>query len=246
MLTAIEERALVVAAKSGDQRALNALIDAHRPMIRKIAMRQKGRLEEEDAVSEGIIGFLKAIPKFEVERGFRLNTYSRHYVGEAVRHAASHAPMVRFAQTESVRAGISAIRTLSRSGTVTPEAVAEKARISVIQATEVIAKNNHAMRGTAAIEEVLELGDDRPSAEQLLMVQSEREVLRRAATILNARELDIFLDRTAADDEPLTLDELAKRHGVSRERIRQIENRIVTKVTKEVANMRQRRQLRAA
>tara|TARA_B100000678_G_scaffold254304_1_gene231346 strand:- start:925 stop:1665 length:741 start_codon:yes stop_codon:yes gene_type:complete len=239
MIGAAEELELVKAAAAGDNRAAMKLVDSHMPLIRATARRLKGHLEEEDAIAEATFGFLRSLPRYDIDSGYRLNTYARHYIAEAVRDASSKSPLVRFSRNQKTYDGLKAVRGLAENGSpITPETIAKEAGVDERTARDILGKFLHSRSVTyAPIDEAFELVDDRPDPLEAIERQQRLALLEQALSVLTPREKHIFQSRTAANDTPLTLEELGQVYGVSRERIRQIEQKAYAKVEKRLMMM---------
>lgn len=245
MITVEVERNLVSKAQNGDQKATRALIDAHMNMIRAIARRKRGMMEEDDAISEGVIGFLRGLKKFELERGFRLNTYVRHYVAEAIGNAMQREPLIRIPRSSDSLFNMQMARdVMKREGTVSPEIIAKQTGISRKKAIDAVGKMAHMRKSNyAEINEAFQVADDRENVVDAIIRQQQKKIIRDATLVLNERERHIFNSRQNTADDPLTLEELGAIHGVTRERIRQIEMKAIEKVEKAIKRMAQERQL---
>ena len=233
------EVSLVIAAQAGDEKAANDLIEAHMPLIRSIARRQGRYLDEDDGIANGILGFLEGLPRYEVESGFRVNTFLRHYIAEAIRSANNNAPIVRLPRNRDTAGGMRAIADMLRKGeAVTPETLSAKAGYANDTAKDIIAKHAHSQSGTyRSINDALHIVDRRPHPDEAIEMAQRRELLNKAKDALNERELFIFESRTAAVDKVLTLEELSNVYGVSRERIRQIEMKAIDKVERRLMTL---------
>lgn len=233
------EAKLVAEAQAGNEKAAAALVEAHMPLIRSISRKMGSRLEEEDAIAYGIMGFLQGLPRYEIESGFRVNTFVRHYIAEGVRTATSKAPLVRFARTKDTVIGLNTINEMIKAGElVTPETLSKKTGFSDAMARGMIAKHTHNRSTTyESVNDALDVEDSRPHPDAAIEMAQRRAILSKATSVLTERELDIFSRRTAATDTPLTLEELGDFYGVSRERIRQIEVKALGKVQRQLARM---------
>jgi len=231
------EARLVKAAQAGDADASKSLIEAHMPLIRSLARRQGQYLEEDDAVSHGVIGFLEGLPRYDLETGNRLNTFVRHYVSEGIRSANQNAPMVRLTRSKEGPSAFRAIADMIRKGeVVTAETVSAKTGYSSDLARSLIAKHSHTQTGVyCSISDALNLADDRPHPDQQIEMMQRRSLLENAKSCLNERERYIFENRTAARDDVKTLEDLGEIYGVSRERIRQIEVKALAKVQRQLS-----------
>lgn len=233
------EARLVKAAQAGDEKATSALVEAHLPLIRSIARRMGRFLDEEDAVSYGTIGFLEGLPRYDLDSGFRVNTFIRHYIAEGVRSASHRAPIVKLSRGKEVAGGLRAIADMKRrQEPVTPETLAARTGFCSKVAKSIIEKHAHTRPSTyQSINDALDLEDDRPHPDHLIEMEQRRALLEKAKSCLNDRERHVFETRTAARHDVLTLDDLGKIYGVSRERIRQIEMKAIDKVQRQLSFM---------
>jgi RNA polymerase sigma-32 factor len=232
-LTTEDERELASRWTAGDRAAGQRLVEAFAPFVRRVALRyRRAGVSLEDLVQEGSIGLLKAATRFDGSRGTRLVTYAAFWVRAQINESLSHA-------TGSVRVGTSknerrAIRFYRRTQENDPAALATMAGITEKHAAELLATlttRDVSFDGTAT-------DDGRPltervagaarSPEEDASLGEERQQLRDAIGELLAasspRERMIVEGRWL-DDEPKTLEELSVELGVSRERVRQIEER---------------------
>ena len=239
MIGAAEERELAKAAAQGDDRAAMKLVEAHKPLIHSIAKRLRGYLDEEDAVAEATGGVLRSLPRYDVDSGFRLNTYARHYIAEAVREAASKAPLVRVPRSQKTYDGLKAVRKMAKDGSpITIKTIAREVGVDDHTANDILGKFLHTRPGTyAPLDDAFELMDDRPDPLEAIEQSQRRALLDEAASVLTPREKHIFQARTATNDTPLTLEELGQVYGVTRERIRQIEQKALAKVKRRLTMM---------
>lgn len=236
MLQANEEIELIRSAVNGDKRAGDKLVRAHEPMLRSIARTLGRNLEFEDAYAEASFGFLRSLPRYDQNSGNRLNTYARHYAAEAVRVASSKSYLVRFPMSDNTVATFKAAKKIQQEGKeVTPENLAEETGLDIAIAKENYGRILHSRASTyAPLEAAYEIPDSRMNAEDEIERRMRLKVVEDAISGLTDREKHIFKTRIAANDEPLTLEELGNIHGVSRERIRQIEVLILKKFEKEM------------
>lgn len=231
------EAHLVKAAQAGDGKAANALVEAHMPLIRSLARRHGRYLEEEDAVSNGVLGFLEGLPRFDVDSGYRVNTFIRHYITEGIRSANHNAPLVKLTRSKDMAGGLKAIADIVRTGDpVTVEALAAKTGYGTKTARKIIAKHAHTRSGVyRSMDDAMHIEDERPHPDQTIEMAQRRSLLEKAKASLNEKERYIFENRTAAREEVRTLEDIAQVYGVSKERIRQIEMRALEKIQKRLA-----------
>lgn len=237
--------------EQSDRDAAYQLVTSHLRLVAKIAMRYRGYgLPVSEIVSEGNIGLMHAVKRFDPDRGVRLATYAVWWIRATIQEyilrswslvkiAASASQKKLFFKLRRAKGAISALQ----DGDLRPDQVKRIAQTLEVAEREVVAMNrrlqgdvslNVSVRDDDDAGHVLDwLVDPAPSQEAMLAHAQEatvrRQALNEAVAGLNARERRIFVARRLRD-EPATLEELAAEHGVSRERIRQIELRAFQKV----------------
>ncbi len=232
-LSSTEEYCLVRRARTGCVRSRERLIEHHLPLVMSIARRfDSRRVPFEDLVSEGAIGLMTAVEKFDPERGFRLSTYARWWIGQGIALAImNHANIVRI----PVHVQRHARKAARESGQTDP-------------LTDELAENietvDEAMALSRSYLPALDLGDDllasiaSPEEAQPLNVLWRLEqhvVLEAAVRGLSEREQFIIHARFGLDnDEPRTLESIATELGLSEERVRQILKAAVRKMRAEI------------
>lgn len=234
----------------GDREAAYHLVTSHLRLVAKIAMGYRGYgLPVADIISEGNVGLMQAVKRFEPERGFRLATYAMWWIKASiqeyilrswslVRIANSGAQKKLFFKLRRTKAEISALE----DGDLRPEHASVIARRLGVQENDVLEMNrrlggdlslNALVRDTDRGEVQDWLVDPASSPEAVHAEQEEarlrREALAGALEVLNPRERAI-LEARWLSEPPLRLEQLASRYGVSRERVRQIEMRAFEKV----------------
>ncbi len=241
----------------GDTDAAHKLVTSHLRLVAKIAMKYKGYgLPIADLVSEGSIGLMKAVKKFEPERGFRLSTYAMWWIKAAItEHILKSWSMVKLGTVASQKKLFFSLRNIKSrlsimdSGELTDAQANEIAQITKVSADDVkhmnqrLAARDYSLNATVTEDDTVEyvdtLVDDRPSPEAQLAAREESgakgSLLQNAIAALPQREREIFTERRLSDD-PKTLEELGAVYGVSRERVRQLEARAFDKVKKAVLN----------
>jgi RNA polymerase sigma-32 factor len=215
----------------GDRDAAHRLVTSHLRLVAKIAMGYRGYgLPISEVISEGNVGLMQAVKRFEPERGFRLATYAMWWIKAAIQEYILRSwSLVKMGTTANqkklffnLRKAKSRISALDE-GDMRPDQVKLIAKRLGVTEQDVIDMNRR-------------LGGDASQESRLAETeQSEKrhKALGQALNVLNDRERRIFEARRLAD-EPITLEELADEFGVSRERVRQIEVRAFEKVQKTV------------
>ena len=238
-----------------DRDAAHQLVTSHLRLVAKIAMGYRGYgLPIGEVISEGNVGLMQAVKRFEPEKGFRLATYAMWWIRASIQEyilrswslvkmGTTAAQKRLFFNLRKTKSKISALE----EGELKPEHVKQIATKLGVSEEEVISMNRR-LGGDASLNAPIRtdsesgewqdwLVDESDNQEQVLANQEERsnrhKALEGALGVLNDRERRIFEARRLADD-PVTLEELAEEFGVSRERVRQIEVRAFEKVQKAV------------
>jgi len=233
-----------------DPEAAHKLITSHLRLVAKIAMGYRGYgLPISEVVSEGNVGLMQAVKRFEPDKGFRLATYAMWWIRAAIQEYILRSwSLVKMGTTASqkklffnLRRAKSQISALEE-GDLRPDQVKKIARKLGVTEQDVIDMNRR-MAGDASLNSPLReesegewqdwLVDDAASQETILAEREESgnrlDALQSALSVLNPRERRIFEARRLADD-PMTLEALSDEFGISRERVRQIEVRAFEKV----------------
>lgn len=238
MAKTIKNVDLIVQAQAGCERSKAKLIEAYRPMIARLARKHGYRVEFEDAIQQGSIGLLEALPRFDIDKGIEFATYASHWVAESIRQAQRGSLPVKIpgrAQIAQEAARImTARRKLEAMGEEpAPHAIARVAGFAAEMIDEIMARTLLlSERATCSIDDAMNIAGSNDSPDHEIDFSQRRAVLAEAANCLNARERLILIRRVAANDEPATLEDLSQSIGVSRERIRQIEVQVVKKLNK--------------
>lgn len=259
MLEPEEEYMLGKAWKEhGDTDAAQRLITSHLRLVAKIAMGYRGYgLPTNEIISEGNVGLMQAVKRFEPEKGFRLSTYAMWWIRAAIQEyvlrswslvkmGTTAAQKKLFFNLRKIKGQIEAIE----EGDLHPENVTKIATRLNVSEEEVVnmnrrlAAHDHSLNAPLKADSEGEwqdfLVDEEIDQETLLANQEElsdrRGMLSAAMDKLNEREKHIFTERKLIDD-PSTLEELSQHYGISRERVRQIEVRAFEKVQKSVRGM---------
>lgn len=237
-----------------DRDAAHKLVTSHLRLVAKIAMGYRGYgLPIGEVVSEGNVGLMQAVKKFDPERGFRLATYAMWWIKASIQEYVLRSwSLVKMGTTANqkrlffnLRKAKSRIQALD-DGDLNPDQVAQIATQLGVSEEEVTSMNRR-MAGDASLNAPIKaaegesgewqdwLEDESESAEQILVQQDElesrREMLADAMSVLNEREQRIFMARRL-EENPITLEELSGEFDISRERVRQIEVRAFEKVQK--------------
>ncbi|MGZ8402800.1 MAG: RNA polymerase sigma factor RpoH [Rhodoplanes sp.] len=241
----------------GDRNAAHKLVTSHLRLVAKIAMGYRGYgLPISEVISEGNVGLMQAVKRFEPDKGFRLATYAMWWIKAAIQEYILRSwSLVKMGTTANqkklffnLRKAKSRISALEE-GDLRPDQVKIIAKRLGVTEQDVIDMNRR-LGGDASLNAPIReegdsgewqdwLVDDQESQEKVLAESEElatrRKALSEALSVLNDRERRIFEARRLAD-EPVTLEELAEEFGVSRERVRQIEVRAFEKVQQAVVS----------
>jgi RNA polymerase sigma-32 factor len=238
----------------GDREAAHKLVTSHLRLVAKIAMGYRGYgLPISEVVSEGNVGLMQAVKRFEPEKGFRLATYAMWWIKAAIQEYILRSwSLVKMGTTANqkklffnlrkAKGRISALE----EGDLHPDQVKQIATQLGVNEQDVVDMNRR-LGGDASLNAPLReegegewqdwLVDQGQSQEQILVEEEEGQnrlqALRNALSVLNPRERRIFEARRLSDD-PITLEDLSTEFGVSRERVRQIEVRAFEKVQEAV------------
>jgi RNA polymerase sigma-32 factor len=241
----------------GDRTAAHKLVTSHLRLVAKIAMGYRGYgLPISEVISEGNVGLMQAVKRFEPEKGFRLATYAMWWIKAAIQEYILRSwSLVKMGTTANqkklffnLRKAKSKISALN-DGDLKPDQVTTIAKRLGVTEQDVVDMNRR-LAGDASLNAPIRddgesgewqdwLADESDSQETLLAAHEEldnrKQALTEALSVLNERERRIFEARRLADD-PITLEQLADEFGVSRERVRQIEVRAFEKVQNAVRN----------
>jgi RNA polymerase sigma-32 factor len=241
-------------AEHGDREAAHRLVTSHLRLVAKIAMGYRGYgLPIGEVISEGNVGLMQAVKRFEPDKGFRLATYAMWWIKAAIQEYILRSwSLVKMGTTANqkrlffnLRKVKSQIQALEE-GDLRPDQVAEIATKLNVSEEEVISMNRR-LSGDASLNAPIRasegdsgewqdwLADESDTPESVLAEQDEleqrRAMLKDALDVLDTRERRIFEARRLAED-PLTLEQLSEEFDVSRERVRQLEVRAFEKVQK--------------
>jgi RNA polymerase sigma-32 factor len=252
LLEAKEEYMLAKAWKNqGDVKAAHKLVTSHLRLVAKIASGYRGYgLPLSDLISEGNIGMMHAVKRFEPEKGFRLATYAMWWIKASIQEyilrswslvkiGTTAAQKKLFFNLKKIKSKISAIE----DGDLTPDQVDKIATELSVPHKEVISMNRRISGSDYSLNSPVTddssgewqdwLEDDSQNQEASFADTEEylikKNILSDSLEYLNERERDIISERQLSEN-PLTLEELSNRYGVSRERIRQIEAKAFEKL----------------
>ena len=266
MLEPDEEYALAKRWREhGDPNAAHKLVTSHLRLVAKTAMRYRGYgLPIGEIVSEGNVGLMQAVKRFEADRGFRLTTYAMHWIKAAiqdyilrswslVKMATSAKQRRLFYNLRKAKSRIHALDEHLRRREVmqiaTQLAVSEQDVVEMNTRLHGDVSLNAPVGDEGASEWQDWLVDDSATQEAALIAEEDRSTrlaaLREGLSVLNPRERRIFEARQLTEN-PTKLADLSSEFGVSRERVRQIENRAFEKVQQAVKNLVHRKEFCAA
>ncbi len=257
MLAAEEEYMLAKNWKTtGNVKAAEKLVTSHLRLVAKIAMGYKGYgLPINEMISEGNVGLMQAVKKFEPEKGFRLATYAMWWIKASIQEYILRSwSLVKIGTTTAQKKLFFNLKKIKNQiaprseGDLRDEHVNEIADKLDVNKDEVISMNRRLSGKEFSLNtQVGEDGDewqdwltDKELDHELKFAQQEemknrKDLLNDSIKILNDREKEILYSRRL-NDEPTTLEDLSKKYKISRERIRQIENKAFEKLQKHMLN----------
>ena len=261
ILTAEEEYMLAKRYKEhGDTEAAHKLVTSHLRLVAKIAMGYRGYgLPVTDLISEGNVGIMQAVKKFDPERGFRLATYAMWWIRAQIQEYVLHSwSLVKIGTTAAQKKLFFNLKKLKNqlssidSGDLSPENAREIATRLNVKEGEVLDMNNRLFSGDQSLN--VQVGDEGDTEWQDMLVDSNdthdnliankdelkyrKKIFEQAIEILNEREKEIITLRKL-QDKPVKLEELSKKFNISRERVRQIEEKAFEKLQKQVSAITQ-------
>jgi RNA polymerase sigma-32 factor len=253
MLAAEEEYMLAKNWKeNGNVKAAEKLVTSHLRLVAKIAMGYKGYgLPVNEIISEGNVGLMQAVKKFEPEKGFRLATYAMWWIKASIQEYILRSwSLVKIGTTTAQKKLFFNLKKIKNQiapqteGDLRPEHLNEISKKLDVSEKEVISMNRRLSGKEFSLNAPVgedgdewqdwlvdkELDHDLKFAHQEEMRQ-RKDLLKESIKILNEREREILYSRRLNDD-PTTLEDLSKKYKISRERIRQIENKAFEKLQK--------------
>ena len=258
MLDAEEEYMLAKNWKdSGNLKSAHKLVTSHLRLVAKIAMGYRGYgLPVSELISEGNIGLMQAVKKFDPDRGFRLATYAMWWIKAGIQEYVLRSwSLVKMGTTAAQKKLFFNLKKIkkqiapSEEGDLRKEQVNEISKRLGVKSDEVVSMNRRMMGQEKSLNDPIksdEKGEwqdwvvDENLDQELYISQKQeldekKSLLKDAIKILNERERNIIQDRKLSED-PKTLDELSKKYKISRERIRQIETKAFEKLQKAMLN----------
>jgi len=238
---------------AADEKAAHRLVTSHLRLVAKIAMGYRGYgLPVGELISEGNVGMMQAVKRFDPDRGFRLATYAMWWIRAAIQEYILHSwSLVKMGTTAAQKKLFFNLRRLKgqmaalEEGDLQPEQVAKIAHTLQVPEQDVVSMNrrltapdnslNAPVRADSEGEWQDWLVDDSDNQETVLAESEDmgnrKQLLGDALKTLNERERHILIERRLKD-EPTTLEELSQQYNISRERVRQIEVRAFEKLQK--------------
>ncbi|MFL5298120.1 MAG: RNA polymerase sigma factor RpoH [Phenylobacterium sp.] len=248
-----------------DPEAAHRLVTSHLRLVAKIAMGYRGYgLPIGEVISEGNVGLMQAVKKFDPDKGFRLATYAMWWIRASIQEyilrswslvkmGTTAAQKKLFFNLRKAKSEISALQ----EGDLHPDQVSVIATKLGVLNEEVISMNRRLSGGDASLNSPMRadsesewqdwLADENTPSQETVVADNQEKTIRmslleEAMTELSDRERHILTERRLKD-EPTTLEELASQYGVSRERVRQIEVRAFEKLQKSMRAAAEERNL---
>ena len=243
--------------ENGNLNAAHKLVTSHLRLVAKIAMGYRGYgLPVNELISEGNLGLMQAVKKFDPEKGFRLATYAMWWIKASIQEYVLRSwSLVKMGTTTAQKKLFFNLKKLKnqiapgQEGDLKDEQVNEISKRLDVDSHEVINMNRRMMGQEKSLNDPIKNGEtdewqdwlvDDSLDQELVCSQKQeyddkKELLDSAMKILNEREKEIIISRRLSE-EPKTLDELSKKYKISRERIRQIETKAFEKLQKSMIN----------
>ena len=258
MLDAEEEYMLAKNWKeNGNLQSAHKLVTSHLRLVAKIAMGYRGYgLPVNELISEGNLGLMQAVKKFDPDKGFRLATYAMWWIKAAIQEYVLRSwSLVKMGTTTAQKKLFFNLKKIKnqiapgQEGDLKDEQVNEISKRLDVDSNEVVNMNRRMMGQEKSLNDPIKSGesdewqdwlvDDSLDQELLISQKQEyedkKELLKSAMKILNDREKEIIQERRLSEN-PMTLEELSKKYKISRERIRQIETKAFEKLQKSMIN----------
>ena len=265
MLDAEEEYMLAKNWKDrGNLKAAHKLVTSHLRLVAKIAMGYRGYgLPVNELISEGNIGLMQAVKKFDPDKGFRLATYAMWWIKAAIQEYVLRSwSLVKMGTTSAQKKLFFNLKKMKKQiapyeeGDLKKEQVDQISKKLGVKTEEVVNMNRRMMGQEKSLNDPIKDGEKgewqdwivSDDLDQELFVSQKQEMdekkslLHQSIKILNNREREILEERKLSS-EPKTLEELSKKYKISRERIRQIETKAFEKLQKAMLNATQSKNL---
>ena len=243
--------------ENGNLQSAHKLVTSHLRLVAKIAMGYRGYgLPVNELISEGNLGLMQAVKKFDPDKGFRLATYAMWWIKAAIQEYVLRSwSLVKMGTTTAQKKLFFNLKKIKnqiapgQEGDLKDDQVNEISKRLDVDSNEVINMNRRMMGQEKSLNDPIKSGemdewqdwlvDEKLDQELLISQQQEYEdkkkLLENAMQVLNEREKAIIKARRLSEN-PLTLDELSKKYKISRERIRQIETKAFEKLQKMMIN----------
>ena len=250
--------------ESGSLQSAHKLVTSHLRLVAKIAMGYRGYgLPVSELISEGNIGLMQAVKKFDPDKGFRLATYAMWWIKASIQEYVLRSwSLVKMGTTTAQKKLFFNLKKLKnqiapgQEGDLKNEQVQEISKRLDVNSQEVINMNRRMMGQEKSLNDPIKHGESDEwqdwlvddSLDQELVIsqkqeyEDKKELLKNAMQILNDREKEIINARRLSEN-PKTLEELSKKYNISRERIRQIETKAFEKLQKSMINARNSKNL---
>ena len=250
--------------ESGNLKAAHKLVTSHLRLVAKIAMGYRGYgLPVNELISEGNIGLMQAVKKFDPDRGFRLATYAMWWIKASIQEYVLRSwSLVKMGTTTAQKKLFFNLKKLKnqiaphQDGDLRDEHVKEISERLNVNSSEVVNMNRRLMGHEKSLNDPIKAGeteewqdwlaDDRLDQELVLSQKQEfddkKELLYESINILDDRERQILEERRLTEN-PKTLEQLSKKFKISRERIRQIETKAFEKLQKSMINSKKSKNL---
>jgi RNA polymerase sigma-32 factor len=243
--------------ENGNLQSAHKLVTSHLRLVAKIAMGYRGYgLPVNELISEGNVGLMQAVKKFDPEKGFRLATYAMWWIKAAIQEYVLRSwSLVKMGTTTAQKKLFFNLKKIKnqiaagQEGDLRDEQVEEISKRLDVDSHEVINMNRRMMGQEKSLNDPIKSGEtdewqdwlvDDSLDQELIVSQKQeyddkKELLNNAMKILNEREKEIIIARRLSE-EPKTLEDLSKKYKISRERIRQIETKAFEKLQKSMIN----------
>ena len=243
--------------ENGNLKSAHKLVTSHLRLVAKIAMGYRGYgLPVNELISEGNLGLMQAVKKFDPDKGFRLATYAMWWIKASIQEYVLRSwSLVKMGTTTAQKKLFFNLKKLKnqiapgQEGDLKDEQVNEISKRLDVESHEVVNMNRRMMGQEKSLNDPIKSGEtdewqdwlvDDSLDQELIVSQKQeyedkKELLDSAMKILNDREKEIIVARRLSE-EPKTLEELSKKYKISRERIRQIETKAFEKLQKSMIN----------